>query len=170
MVYSCLLLSLLSLSLVHSAPQGSPACGQVPQNPAAGQIGAQYLQIPGCGDDSSPSPNIGGASGGGTGTNDGSDNTSGSPPLPSTTSSSPPSGNTGSPPPSSEITSGSPSTDNNTNAGPPPPPAQSGGGKCPQYFRNTVFNTGAARNAGWPQKTWDSLTSNGVVDWGRSSL
>ena len=38
-------------------------------------------------------------------------------------------------------------------------------GSCPPNFRNTVFNTGAPRNAGWPSTIWHSLSANGVSDW-----
>ena len=37
-------------------------------------------------------------------------------------------------------------------------------GDCPG-FRNVVFNTKAARNSGWPGKTWDTLTQRGVSNW-----
>ncbi|MCJ1479513.1 hypothetical protein MMC13_008199 [Lambiella insularis] len=36
---------------------------------------------------------------------------------------------------------------------------------CPANFRNTVFNTNAAQFPGWPDKTWNSLTSNKVSNW-----
>ena len=44
-----------------------------------------------------------------------------------------------------------PSTDTEINAG---------------GFCNTVFNTGASRNPGFPNTTWDSLTANGVSNFG----
>ena len=160
MAYLFPLLSLLSLSSVHAAPQASSACSEIPKNPAATQIGAQYLQVSGCGANLGPGQSDGGVVGAGSGTNTSSDTTSVSPSTISTTPSSPP---------SSAPTASSQSSSNATNSG-PSPPAQSGGGKCPAGFRNTVFNTGAPRNAGWPQQTWNSLTANGVEDWGKSKL
>lgn len=139
MTYSIFAFSLLLVSLVRAAPQGSSACGNVPSNPAAGQIGAQYLQIPGCSGSST------------------SDSAKG---VQRDTGSQ--SSNTGSSSNSSGSTSGpAPATDNTT-------APVTGGGKCPKGFRNTVFNTVAPRNEGWPQTTWDSLTSNGVDDWSES--
>ena len=38
-------------------------------------------------------------------------------------------------------------------------------GACPPGFINTVFNTGAPRQQGWPTTVWSSLTSNGINDW-----
>lgn len=38
-------------------------------------------------------------------------------------------------------------------------------GSCPAGFINTVFNTNAPKNGGWPQTVWSSMTSNGVNDW-----
>lgn len=125
-------------SFVAAAPQGSSVCGQVPQNPAADQIGAQYLQIPDCDN----------GSGGGSK----SEAANGNGPNPSKTP------NTTSAPAS--IASEIPQQPSSIAM-----PQGSGGGKCPAGFRNTVFNTGAPRNAGWPQTTWDSLTANGVSDW-----
>ena len=138
------------LSFVVAAPQGSSICGQVPQNPAAGQIAAQYLQVPGCGNgpDGGSTPKV--ANDAGSNSNDA--------PAPTTIT--------------GPIASGKPqgpSTNNNAVSGNTTTPG-SGGGKCPPGFRNTVFNTGAPRNAGWPQTTWDSLTANGVNDWSESKF
>ena len=33
-------------------------------------------------------------------------------------------------------------------------------------FCNTVFNTGASKNTGFPDTTWNSLTANGVSGFG----
>ena len=146
MTYSIFAFTLFLVSLVRAAPQGSSACGNVPSNPAAGQIGAQYLQIPGC----SGSSTSGSAKGVERDTGSQSNSTGSQ------------SGNTG-----------SSSNSSNSSSGPAPAPDNAtapvtGGGKCPEGFRNTVFNTGAPRNQGWPQNTWDSLTSNGVDDWSES--
>ena len=129
------------LSLVIAAPQGS--CNQVPQNPAADQIAAQYLRIPGCdnGSDGGSKSKVTNS----TGAN--STNISDSTSRPGSSAPAKPQ------PPS-------------TNATAP----ESGGGKCPAWFRNTVFNTGAPRNTGWPQTTWNSLTANGVTDWSKSKI
>ena len=134
---------LLLVSLVRAAPQGSSACGNVPSNPAAGQIGAQYLQIPGC----SGSSTSGSAKGVQRDTGSQSNGTG-----------------------SQSSNTGSTSNSSGSTSGPAPAPSNAtapvtGGGKCPSGFRNTVFNTGAPRNEGWPQTTWDSLTSNGVDEW-----
>ena len=141
MKHSTFLCTSVLFPFVFAAPQGSSICSQVPQNPAAGQIAAQYLEIPGCND----------GSGGGsksrvvTGIKSSSNQTSESTTV------------------SGSIATGIPQQPS-TNAAAP----SSGGGKCPAGFRNTVFNTGAPRNAGWPQTTWDSLTTNGVNDWSKS--
>ena len=42
---------------------------------------------------------------------------------------------------------------------------QAPSGKCPAGFLNVVFNTDAPKNSGWPNKVWDSLSSNGVSNW-----
>ena len=39
------------------------------------------------------------------------------------------------------------------------------GVQCPPEFLNTVFNTDAPQNAGWPATTWSSLTANNVHNW-----
>ena len=36
---------------------------------------------------------------------------------------------------------------------------------CPAGFLNTVFNTNAPDQVGWPSTVWDSLTSHGVNEW-----
>lgn len=142
MKQSSFILGLLLFTSINAAPQHASLCPQIPQNPAAGQIPAQYLNIPGCGD----SPGSGSTSEVGDKPSSDSTNTSNS---------------------SSSFASVSlakpqqPST-NATTLG--------SGGKCPAGFRNAVFNTGAPRNAGWPQKTWDSLTANGVNDWSESDF
>ena len=146
MTYSFFAFSLLLVSLVRAAPQGSSACGNVPSNPAAGQIEAQYLQIPGCSGSSTSGPVK---------------------TVEKYTASQ--SNNTG----SQSSNTGSSSNGSDSSSGPAPAPDNAtapvtGGGKCPEGFRNTVFNTGAPRNEGWPQTTWDSLTSNGVDDWSES--
>jgi len=41
----------------------------------------------------------------------------------------------------------------------------SGGGSCPDGFINTVFNTNAPKNGGWPGTTWSSLSGHGVKNW-----
>ena len=134
----------LLLSLVVAAPQDPSACRQVPQNPAAGQIAAQYLQVPGCGNGQPDGGSTSKASNSiGSDSNDAPAPTSITRPIPS-----------GSPQ--------GPST--NTTA-----PASTGG-NCSSGFRNTVFNTGAPRHAGWPQTTWDSLTANGVNDWSELTI
>ena len=140
-----------ALAPVYAAPQGSAACASIPANPAAGEVPAQYLQVPGCG---------GGGSGGESTANTQSTATA-SPPAGSSAAiqASPSSASSASPSPSATSDQ---SSGNMTTASSPPP----SDGKCPAGFRNTVFNTGAARNAGWPQQTWNSLTSNGVQDWG----
>lgn len=132
------LLGLLLLSFVRAAPQGSPACGQVPANPAAGQIRAHYLQIPGCGGSLDTSSTIATSNGSGSNSNAGSAST-----------------------PSVSTANLQHPTTNAT-------ALETGAGKCPAGFRNTIFNTGASRNAGWPQATWNSLTSNGVEEWSKS--
>lgn len=47
MIKSVLTVLLLAAS-IQAAPQGS-YCDQIPSNPVAGEIGAQYLTVPGCG-------------------------------------------------------------------------------------------------------------------------
>ena len=141
MDYSSFGLILLLLSLVRAAPQGLSACGQIPANPAAGQIAAQYLQIPGCGGSSAGGSSNRVVNGTGSGFNDGSASTSATASIALATPQQP-----------------------STSATAP----NSSGGKCPSGFRNAVFNTGASKNAGWPQTTWNSLTSNGVDDWSKS--
>ncbi len=141
MFYSSFGFTLLLLSLVRAAPQGHPSCGQIPANPAAGQIAAQYLQIPGCGGSSAGGSSNRVGNGTGSGSNDGSASTSAT----------------------ASIAQANPQQPS-TNATAP----NSSGRKCPSGFRNAVFNTGASKNAGWPQTTWNSLTSNGVDDWSKS--
>ena len=50
-----------------------------------------------------------------------------------------------------------------------PPSTPSGGpaapGSCPPGFLNTVFNTNAPAQGGWPQTVWSSLSSNGINNW-----
>lgn len=46
----------------------------------------------------------------------------------------------------------------------------SGGGSCPAGFINTVFNTNAGKNGGWPGTTWSSMSSNGVGNWSECML
>lgn len=129
----------LLVSLAVAAPQDPSVCRQVPQNPAAGQIAAQYLQVPGCGNGQPDGGSTSKAANGiGSDSND----------APAPTSMTGP------------IASGSPQGPSTNSTAP-----GSAGGKCPSGFRNTVFNTGAPRNAGWPQTTWDSLSANGVNDW-----
>ena len=41
-------------------------------------------------------------------------------------------------------------------------------GSCPKGFLNTVFNTNAPKNGGWPSTVWSSLTGNGVNEWSTS--
>ncbi|KAL9116723.1 MAG: hypothetical protein Q9187_006748 [Circinaria calcarea] len=36
---------------------------------------------------------------------------------------------------------------------------------CPDNFLNVVLNTVVTKEAGWPNTVWNSLESNGVVDW-----
>ena len=141
MKHSTLVFFPVLFSFVVAAPQGSSTCGQVQQNPAADQIAAQYLQIPGCnnGPDGDSKPQAV------NGTESHSSKASDSMTGPGTVAS----GKAQQPPANST--------------------AGSSGGKCPAGFRNTVFNTGAPRNAGWPQTTWNSLTANGVNDWSRSN-
>ncbi len=139
MKYSSFILGLLLSSSINAAPQLSSLCSKTPQNPAAGQIAAQYLNIPGCR--------------GSTDSTSKSQDSVPSDPGKSSNSTSRPASVT---PVKSQLSS------TNSSA------ALSGGGKCPAGFRNTVFNTGAPRNAGWPQTTWNSLTSNGVSDWSKS--
>ena len=139
MDYSSYPFILLLLSCIRAAPQGSPACGQITANSAAGEIGAQYLQIPGC--DASSDRGSSHRVGNGTETNNITGSTSASAPVSTT-----------------PLTSQGFSTN-----------ATTSGGKCPAGFRNAVFNTGASKNAGWPQTTWNSLTSNGVNDWSKSA-
>ena len=146
MTYSIFAFLLLLVSLVRAAPQGSSACGNVPGNPAAGQIESQYLQIPGCSGSST------------SGSLKGVERDAGS----QSNSTGSQSSNTAPTSNSSDSTSGAASAPDNATA------PVTGGGKCPKGFRNTVFNTGAPRNEGWPQTTWDSLTSNGVDDWSES--
>ncbi len=43
--------------------------------------------------------------------------------------------------------------------------AQPPAGNCPAGFLNVVFNTGAPKKSGWPNKIWDSLSSNHVSNW-----
>lgn len=140
MNYSSFVLTIMLLSHVRAAPQNPPACDQIPANPAADQIGAQYLQIPGCSETSTS------RSSDGVGNPTRSNSNAGSASISAPASTAP-------------ANPQQPST--NTTV------PESGGGKCPVGFRNTVFNTGAPRNAGWPQTTWNSLTSNGVDDWGK---
>ena len=158
-----LCLPLLFLSFVVAAPGDSSSCRQVPQNPAAVEIAAQYLQIPGCDDGST------GGSGDGVANDTKSDSshtsysssgstTTAKQQQPSTIASAKPQQ-------TSTIASAKPQQNSTIAAAP-----GSNGGKCPAGFRNTVFNTGAANNAGWPQTTWDSLTANGVSDWSKSML
>lgn len=135
--------SLLLVPFVGAASQQLSVCHQVPQNPAAGQIAAQYLHIPGCGDSSSGGSNYKLANG----TQSDSNNTSESTSTAALVDPANPQ---------------QPSTNATISA--------SGGGKCPVGFRNTVFNTGAPRNAGWPETTWSSLTENGVNGWSESQL
>ena len=153
----------LLLSLVVAAPQDSSICRQVPQNPAAGQIASQYLQIPGCGDGFNDGSEVKVASGAKSNSNSTSDYssrptsiTSAKPQQSTTTASAKPQQSTSTASAKSQQTSTIP-----TAPGP-------GGGKCHAEFRNTVFNTAASRNAGWPQTTWDSLTANGVSNWSKS--
>ena len=188
MKYSFFVISLLLFLVVDAAPQTSSVCRSVPQNPAAGQIAAQYLQIPGC-DDSSE-----GKSGPVEDSSSNDDSTSDDETCSDGDSDSDnDSGNTGAnvtqpkshtasdsisnatsvtlvkPQRSSTGAAASPSggeTQQPSNNGTAP---GSGGGKCPSGFRNTVFNTGAPGNAGWPETTWNSLTANGVTDWGESA-
>lgn len=129
-------------SFVIAAPQGSSSYSQVPPNPAAGQIAAQYLQIPGCGNEPDVSSKPVAINAVKSSSNETSDSTS----------------------KSGSITPAEPQQPSNNASAP-----GSTGGKCPAGFRNTVFNTGAPRNAGWPQTTWDSLTANGVSDWSKSN-
>ena len=142
MKHSTLIYVPVLFSSALAAPQGSSVCNQVPQNPAAGQIAAQYLQIPGCGN----GPDVDTKSEAVKEIKSHSNGTSGS-------------------------TSGSGSIAAAKQQQPSTNATASGstGGKCPAGFRNTVFNTGAARNAGWPQTTWNSLTANGVSDWSKSN-
>ena len=42
-----------------------------------------------------------------------------------------------------------------------------GGGLCPPGFMNTVFNTNAPKNGGWPGTTWSSLSSRGINNWSK---
>jgi hypothetical protein len=49
----------------------------------------------------------------------------------------------------------------NTTSNAAQPPA----GNCPAGFLNVVFNTGAPKKSGWPNKIWDSLSSNHVSNW-----
>lgn len=150
MTYPFFALIFLLVSLACAAPQGSSACGNVPSNPAAGQIGAQYLQIPGCSGSSTS------GSAGGVERDTASQSNSTGLQSSNTASTSNSSDSTSPPAPAPQTPS-----DNAT-------APVTGGGKCPSGFRNTVFNTGAPRNAGWPQTTWDSLTSNGVDEWSES--
>lgn len=52
-----------------------------------------------------------------------------------------------------------------TGPAPAGPTGGSGAGSCPPGFMNTVFNTNAGKNGGWPETTWNSLSSNGINDW-----
>ena len=155
MTYSFFAFILLLVSLSCAAPQGFSACGNVPSNPAAGQIGAQYLQIPGC----SGSSTSGSA---GVERDTGSQSNSTGSQSSNTGSNSNSSDSTSGPAPAPAIPAMPQTTSDNATA------PVTGGGKCPSGFRNTVFNTGAPRNEGWPQTTWDSLTSNGVDEWSES--
>ena len=128
------------LPFIVAAPYDSLICRQVPQNPAAGQIAAQYLHIPGCPDGTDGGSKSKAVNGTGSDSNKTEESTS----------------RPGSIAPAKLQR---PST--NTTA------PKSSGGKCPAGFRNTVFNTGAPRNAGWPQTTWNSLSANGVNDWSK---
>ncbi|MCJ1395295.1 Glucose-repressible protein [Xylographa bjoerkii] len=37
--------------------------------------------------------------------------------------------------------------------------------QCPPNFLNTVFNTDAPQNAGWPATTWSNLQGNQISNW-----
>ncbi|KAK0509119.1 hypothetical protein JMJ35_008490 [Cladonia borealis] len=78
---------------------------------------------------------------------------------------------TGEPPGTKELAApGTASTQLTTNpdqANIAQPIAGSGSGSraCPPDFINTVFNTNAPDQIGWPNTVWGSLTSNGINDW-----